>query len=392
MLHLEQLAPHIASLGHYLADRRRRWHSEAETARQWLAEAPPADEALRTRLRLLAGRFPSIPLAAPALDAPLNARIAVPPPPVPPRGTAIIGVDGSQIYPDRHAPILYYLLQVGALYFRYDESTPRPFRRATLHFEDHELYEAPGQLVSANRIAMRRTVAEMRYAAELVQLAAEEGTPPPIFVLGDGPLLWVGNRRGGDEEARARRSYLEALSRIRDAGGAPVGFVERPGGRYFVTLLWAARLDDDETLSEKFERHPLHRLSDEMLMRVWLPPGARTLWLERLSEANDAHAQAGHRIWFCYLNVGEAGHPVIARVEVPAWVARHPTWPAHLHVTLHHQAAVLRGHPYVLARAHEEALVTARDKAALEQLIQRHLLALGIPALPSEKAAQKRLL
>ncbi len=391
MLHLEQLAPHIASLGHYLADRRRRWQSEAEMAKRWLAEAPPADEELRVRLRLLAEHFPSIPMAVPALNAPLNTQIAVPPSPLPPRGTAIIGVDGSQIYPDRHAPILYYLLQVGALYFRYDGSTPRPFRKATLYFEDHELYEASGQLISASRIAMRRTVAEMRYAAELVRVAAGEGAPPPIFVLSDGPLLWVGNRRRGDEEARARQSYLEALSRIREAGGAPVGFIERPGGRYFVTLLWAVRLDD-ETPSEAFEQHPLRQLSDEMLMRVWLPPGARTLWLERLSEANNAHAQAGHRIWFCYLNVGEAGHPVIARVEVPAWVARHPTWPAQLHVTLYHQAAVLRGHPYVLARAHEEALVTARDKAALEQFIQRHLLALGIPALPSEKATQKRLL
>jgi len=63
-----------------------------------------------------------------------------------------------------------------------------------------------------------------------------------------------------------------------------------------------------------------------------------------------------------------------------------------LQSVLQHQAQVLGGYPYVLARAHEEALVTSRDKGILEQTIQRELLRDGLYTEPSAKAQQKSLL
>ena len=63
-----------------------------------------------------------------------------------------------------------------------------------------------------------------------------------------------------------------------------------------------------------------------------------------------------------------------------------------LHAALRHQSSVLNGYPYVLARAHEEALVTTRDKAALDSEIQRRLFEQGIVVRPSEKAQQKAFL
>ena len=63
-----------------------------------------------------------------------------------------------------------------------------------------------------------------------------------------------------------------------------------------------------------------------------------------------------------------------------------------LQAVLTHQGEVLNGYPYVLARAHEEALVTTQDRATLEQAIQRELFSVGILAQPSNKARQKLLL
>ncbi|HEY89237.1 MAG TPA: hypothetical protein G4N98_05830, partial [Thermoflexia bacterium] len=53
---------------------------------------------------------------------------------------------------------------------------------------------------------------------------------------------------------------------------------------------------------------------------------------------------------------------------------------------------VLHGHPYVLARAHELALVTHQDQAALNNLLQQELSAAGITTHISVKAEQKAYL
>jgi hypothetical protein len=102
-------------------------------------------------------------------------------------------------------------------------------------------------------------------------------------------------------------------------------------------------------------------------------------------------------VWFCYINVGSPSvssvyTDAIARVDVPAWSALNEDAIAALHAILLHQSQVLNGYPYVLARAHEEALVTTADKVALDGEIQRHLFAQGILACTSEKAKQKAYL
>jgi hypothetical protein len=57
-----------------------------------------------------------------------------------------------------------------------------------------------------------------------------------------------------------------------------------------------------------------------------------------------------------------------------------------------HQSQALNGYPYVLARAHEQALVTMQDKAAFDAVIERKLMAQGFMPHISEKARQKSYL
>ncbi|MBN1876871.1 MAG: DNA double-strand break repair nuclease NurA [Anaerolineae bacterium] len=396
MLHIERLKSAIKTLGAHASVRHRTQTSETTTARAWLTHIP-APEELRACLEPLTRHPHATPIALPATEDPLTTQYIPPLPHIPPSGTTVIGVDGSQIYPDRHAPVLYYLIQVGALVFRYNGQTPTPHSRATLYYEDHDIYEGPGQLVSIPHIGMRRTLEEIRYLVTLTEAEHKEEASPPIFTLTDGPLLWTASNRPDREEMEAQRKYLATLSHLCDAGGAPLGFIERPGGRFFIDLLWAGQLTaggslPPETLAEAYEKNPLQHVTDDWLMQVILEPGARTVWLERRSDTNQAHEQAGHCIWFCYLNAGTPGNPVIARIEVPNWVAKRETWTTLLHCTLLHQAHMLQGNPYVLARAHEEALVTTRDKAALDDIIQRQLLEAGIVAQASEKARQKSYL
>ncbi len=387
MLHLERLKGDIDTLSRMAAERQQQRESDTAKALRWLAEAPAPAE-LRARLAPVVSGEQDWTGALPATDAALDARfVSVA---TPPAGAVLIAVDGSQVYPDPHAAVLYYLLQIGGIAFRYDGSRPTPYSCESLHFRDDELYDAQGYLISNERVGMQRLVREMEYLAELTALERRLAPEAPLMALTDGPLLWP-----YAEHSRADflllEAYLEALSGIRQAGGVPVGYVARPGGRALVELLWASRLTAAE-MPDKLAENPLRQLSDAALMAHFLQPGERSAWFSRPSATNQRHAGHGHAIWFCYVNVGDAHTPVIARLEAPQWGATDTEAIATLHAILLHQAHVLNGYPYALARAHEEALVTTTDKAALDDEIQRRILEQGIVVRPSEKAQQKAYL
>ena len=99
-------------------------------------------------------------------------------------------MDGSQVFPDPHAAVLYYLIQVGGLVFRYDGSRPDPRSVESLHFSNDDLYDDRGYTISVERVGMQRLVQEMGYLAELTAVERELAPAAPIFAMTDGPLLW----------------------------------------------------------------------------------------------------------------------------------------------------------------------------------------------------------
>lgn len=385
MLHLPGLAAAIEALTRQAAEADRQRATDVATVLQWLAAAP-APAALRDHVAPLLGT--EWAGALPATDTPLADRSTAP---LPAPGTTIIGVDGSQILPDRHAPIPYALLQVGGLIFRYNGQAPQPASQSRLYYEENELYDEKTDLpVTPGRWGMRRTLWELEYLAGLAEAERAPSSDRPLLACTDGPLLWAYPERS-KEETTAFHAYLAALGRLKEAGALPVGYVERPGGRLLVELLWASRLPAD-ALAAQANQNPLHHLNDRDVMAAFLAPGERSVWLERSSPTNQAQGRRGQTIWCCYVNVGEPGYPIIARVEAPAWAVRQPGAAEAIHAVLAQQAQLLDGYPYVLARAHEIALVTSEDKAALESAISRRLWEQGVQVRPSEKARQKSAL
>ncbi len=381
MLHLEQLGSEIAALGEHAINQQRGQQEGCKEAHARLTSAPPTAE-----LRELAAQHADREACAlPTTDVPLGQRLATDA--VPQRETVVIAVDGSQIMPDRHGPVLYYLIQVGGLIFRYNGAAPTSHREAELFFNETDLYDNEGQIIG-RQLGMRRTVAELRFLAKLMTETKMAGAPDPALALVDGPLLWPYSGRS-DEEQTLLPLYMKALNQFQETNAMPAGFVERPGGRPLLNLL---NLIPAPAINGKSLHVAGTRLTDRMLMEIYLAPGERTVWLTRQSPMNQQHARRGHKIWFCYLNVGTPGYPVIARIEAPAWAASNAKWSTQLHNVLLHQSQILHGYPYVLARAHEVALVTQEDKVALDNLLQQRLMQAGLPARPSEKARQKTYL
>ncbi len=374
MLKFKDLRVEMEALGEVTARRRREAEAIAQRLlRQWVES--PDMEAVR---RLLGETATFIPQGEGAFNASFPAR-----PGPPPSETVVIGVDGSQIMPDRHAAILYYLIQVGGMIFRYNGQAPAVSSHATLHYDEERLYDEEGYIVGARQVSMRREVAELAYMLALAEEAAESGPPLPILALTDGPLLWPYTGQSSEEAVLLQRLF-GTLKGLRRAQTMPIGFVERPAGNHLVRLLYR--------LSGERAGEAVPRLTDAAFLRYLLPPGHRTVWFLRRSPMQERYQREGMPIWSAYLNVGYEGYPIIARLECPAWAVERTGWADLMQQTLIHQSHLAAGHPYVLARAHEMALVTTRDKFALERRLRRILLDYGVRPRPSAKAQQKAIL
>jgi hypothetical protein len=375
-LELSQLTQQIRTMGEAAASRQEAYADLVELARQWLMDYADYGPGLRDVARLEQAAIPT--------EEPWD-RVR-PLPDVPDQFT-VAAADGSQIQPDRHGAALYYMINVGSLIYRHGSGeTPEAKSEATLGYTEDDLYEE-GIPVSGNLLDVRRDL------AELTRLAAicEKGESGPTVALVDGSIvLWVLR----DRPAGARRSkvaaYVEQLERIRRSGSTVGGFISRPGYNEVSRLLYLASLKGNKRKARE-QRNPLEHLPDRAVFAT-LPPGARSALFISPKEINQEGYGRQQKVHFFYLNLVRDGEePVIARVEVPAWVAEDADRLDLLHGAVVAQARITGDYPYALARADELAYISSQERAAFEDMVVTALIRAGVRPAPSPKAHYKRL-
>jgi hypothetical protein len=172
---------------------------------------------------------------------------------------------------------------------------------------------------------------------------------------------------------KALAEYLLVLSQLQERGAITAGYVDKPGSNLLVRLLEVA-ITPEKELANLRDQHPLLGVSDLWLFNQLLLPGERSA-LFALQARSKAVYKGSLALHFFYVNVGQAGHPKSARIEIPAWVARNDTDVDLLHAALLEQCAILgaQPYPYILHRAHETAVVTFQEKQQIEQLLALEL-------------------
>lgn len=314
---------------------------------------------------------PSLRCALP-LAEPLNGHY---PTPALPSQVTLLAADGSQINPDRHSPVDYCLINLGAIQMCFNSSEPPTVSSQCKLFYDNELYTPTGTLTE-DLLALRRDLTERNLLATLVAQA-----PPPVITLTDGPIeLWGAKDSTGEgsEFQKSLEAYLEALKQLCKSGAATAGYVDKPGANLVVRLLEVALTPDDE-LPHIRKAHPLRGVIELDLYRDLLAPGERSAVFAMQSQSAKLYeGQLG--LHFFYLNVGRPGHPWLSRVEIPAWVAQDSELLDRLHASLVHQCRILgsRPYPYLLQRAHEAAVVSLEEKEQVTQMIMLELRRRGV--------------
>jgi hypothetical protein len=290
------------------------------------------------------------------------------------------------------------LLNIGSIILRQGSgAAPQTAATPLLFYQDHDLYNANGLLRPPEYVNSQRARREISVLADLAEAERRAEPGRPIVALVDGPLLpWL-RSEGEDDEALAEEMehFVAQLRRLRNADAIPVGYVDRPESAYVLRILELLTLPVEEISREKLRTGDFIQLTDRQLFAD-LGPNERTALFTSNSDANDRYAAAagGDRIAFGYANMTQRPEQlgdVIARLEVPGWVAAQPE-----RIDLA-QAAVyadckLRGFPYVLDQAHELAVVRSAEKAELERMLGVAMMRRGLRPALSTKAQGKQLL
>ncbi|MGA2489956.1 MAG: DNA double-strand break repair nuclease NurA [Anaerolineales bacterium] len=330
------------------------WADKAAELNRKLERARQADSSLRC----------AIPLTE-RLDAST-------PQPVGQKSATLLAADGSQIAPDRHAAVLFSLVNVGAIVMQTGSGqVPEIYTDSQLLFDD-EIYTETGMLTE-EAIEQRRDIAERR---KLLELAP--GYPGPVVALTDGPVeLWGAKGAEAEDYHRNLEIHKTILSRLQACGVTVAGYVDKPAADLVIRLLEIAQLSTDEEYKNIRFKHNLRGVTDRWLYS-FLPGGHRSA-VFGLQSSSRSHYTGDLALHFFYLNVGETKHPWLVRVEIPKWVADDTIKLNLLHAALLEQCKIMgaKPYPYILHRAHEIAVVKFEEKRQVEQMLELELRQAG---------------
>jgi len=385
-LEFYQLLDHIDNAAQTMAERSEKYRNYSTAARALLKQFSDRLPALQNKLELLSKDAREKWRGAEPAGEPIG--MAFDPPTDLPPVQHIIAADGSQIFPDRHGIAHYALINIGAIHLRPDSGqAPETTTFVDLLYGDRLQDEEKEEALEAADISRERDKKELE---SLVALGAQQDGA--TVALMDSPLLlWILGQPG-------KRSELEQwfVDHLREAFTADLllaGYVDRPGSRGVSDLLALAVATDDQLRKGQAPDNPFKQMPDRTIFRRTLKPGQRSALFISSSPFNPIlkKHQKEFQIAFFYINVGSPNDPAIARVETPGWVASDPVKLGQLHAAIWAQCQAPGRYPYVLARAHEVAVVTTQQRHELENMLANAMLNRGLRPQTSSKSFLKTL-
>lgn len=279
----------------------------------------------------------------------------------------ILAADGSQVIPSRHSQVQFGALNIAAVILQPGSGLAPKIHTTSSLLEPDEMAEGDAPASEAY-IALLRDLEERRLSAKL----AQEYTAP-VLTLTDGGLELFREPRASKQYDQVLEQYLQVLEELSTSGVIYAGYVDKPGSNLVVNML-------NVLAGEGAQSNRRAGLIDRILFaQILLEPGSRSavFGIQSQQSAKFAGSQAIH---FFYLNVGRAGSQKIARVEIPGWVAVDPELLKLLQAGILQQCSASGSDfPYLLHRAHEEAVIKYDDAAQLEAMILNTMLAQNIP-------------
>jgi hypothetical protein len=355
----QQIALQIREIGDSARERRKTIEERREKARILLDRYAGELEFLRAKVDSAKAADPNLRCARPLEEA-LDSHFPAPAPAV---GATVIAADGSQIFPDRHSQVQYFVINIGAIAMQLGSGkAPDSFTETHLRFLD-ELDET---FFSESQVALQRDVAERKKLLEV-----SRNYSGVIIALTEGQLeLWgAAESEVAGEFEKNLQDYLDVLSELEKQKIITSGYVDKPGANWVTHLLEISSAPDNELINLR-KQHPLLGVTDQWLFGQILGKHERSALFAL--QAKTAEKYLGSlSLHFFYMNAGDGRNPAIIRVDIPFWVANDKRALENLHGVLIKQTEIMgnKPFPYLLHRAHEIAVVTHLEKEQIDQML-----------------------
>ena len=370
-INYQEVYTQIQSIGAGAKERRKKKEDAQAQARRLLEQFGSQLDFLRSKVDSAKQADTNIRCACP-LDEPLASSFDVQPSSVSP---TLIAADGSQAIADRHSPVQFCVINVGAICMKPNSGeTPAVEVESELFYGD--AIEENG-LTTDGGVALRRDLAERSVIETLSKDLSES-----VVSFTDGTLEIF--RAKDIDSPSAYRSildkYVSVLSRLQERGVVSAGYIDKPSSSLVVKLLELTQITIPEEMEKLRNAPPLKYVTDRWLFGYnnklfqLLPPGHRSACFKIQSNSEKTY-KGVLELHFFYLNVGTEGHPWPVRVEIPKWVVDDKEKLNLLHAVLVEQCKMMgnKPYPYLLNRAHEIAVVKNEEKHQIEQLLSMEL-------------------
>ncbi len=321
-----------------------------------------------------------IPLPLPLWDGELGVSIPIEPKMGP---YTILGIDGSQIYPDKHQGSMCFLINIGSVLVSYGqpgkgvhlESVPYVFVQS-----DEDEWSPTPDIVNC-----RREEFEFEAGSHISQTVRAEQSPEvPYLFVSDGSLIfWHLESKDAPIRDYFLPRYCALLHELYDQKTLCAGYISLPKNKELVNLVRVALADFNTNVC--MASTAVNHVVDTTIANMFLDPYSRSTIFQ--SGAPIAKQYPDHLVpYFFYLHTGHE----LARVEIPAWIAHDDEAVTLVARMLLDQSIKGRGYPVVLAEAHEQAVVKGPDRDFFYQVITKLGIERKQRILLSQKSVKKR--
>ena len=300
----------------------------------------------------------------------------------------VLGVDGSQIYPDRHQGTACFLVNIGIVELHYGSCNAKPVQlHSTPTIFTGETDDDPEQefALSPDVVNCRRQELEFQAALQhSVRIKKNLGPADPFVFLFDGSLIfWHLESKETGLKDYFINAYIAQLHQLYEQKTLCAGYISLPKNKELINLI---RIElCNFVLQGCTQLNAVDHIVDTTVCQFFLPEHARSIIFK--SNASIGKRYPAHLVpHFFYLNVGHE----IGRVEIPAWIAENEAYVQLVSEVILDQSIKGNGYPVALAEAHEQAVIKGPDREFFYQVISRFGIEQKQRIQLSQKSMKKR--
>lgn len=294
---------------------------------------------------------------------------------------AVLAVDGSQVYPDRHQGTSCFLVNIGSVILHYGNQMPKPVQFSstpTVFTGDDTDDELSG---GQDWVNCRRQELELQTGlAKSIELKTQMGDTPFAFLFDGSLIFWHLESKENNLKELFLNKYLSLLDQLYKNNILCAGYISLPKSKELVNLI---RVELCKFKLEGCkELEAVNHLVDASIARFFLQSQSRSIVFK--SNAKIGASYAPHLVpHFFYIDVGAE----IARIEIPAWIAQDEQKITTVAQIILNQSIKGMGYPVALAESHEQAVVKGPDREFFYHLITK----LGIERKRNLSSSQKSM-